>query len=254
MIYISEHLKSREKMIDKFPESVIEKLRYYVYRLIDPRNGETFYVGKGNKNRVFDHLAQEADSDDDALTEKIERIRQIKSSGLDVLHIIHRHGMDEETAFAVEAALIEAYPGLTNLAGGHGNQDFGVMHATEIINMYEAQDADLSLHKIIMINVNDAEQRSLYNSTRLAWRMSKEKAEKAEYVLAVSKGLIRGVFKPTRWMDATPEHFPGIEPMPGRIGFEGEIAEPHICEIYLRKKVPDEYRKRGAANPIKYSY
>lgn len=242
-------------MIDKFPESVIEKLRYYVYRLIDPRNGETFYVGKGNKNRVFDHLAQEADSDQDLLSEKIGRIREIKSAGLEVLHIIHRHGMDEETAFAVEAALIEAYPGLTNLAGGHGNQDFGVMHATEVISMYEAQDADLSLHKIIMINVNDAEQRNLYNSTRMAWRMSKEKAEQADYVLAVSKGLIRGVFKPNGWMEATVENFPGLEvSLPGRIGFVGEKASQEICEMYLRKKVPDEYRKRGAANPIKYSY
>lgn len=241
-------------MIDKFSDSVIEKLRYYVYRLIDPRNGETFYVGKGTGNRVFNHVAEQPDSDGDLYSEKIGRIREIKSAGLDVLHIIHRHGMDSETAFAVEAALIEAYPGLTNLAGGHGNTDFGVMHAAEIVRMYEALDADLSAHKIIMINVNDAEQRDLYESTRLAWRMKKDNAEQAEYVLAVSKGLIRGVFRPTRWMDATPENFPGIESMPGRIGFEGVIAEPQIRDLYLGKKVPDEYRKRGAANPIKYSY
>jgi hypothetical protein len=55
-------------------------------------------------------------------------------------------------------------------------------------------------------------------------------------------------------MDATPENFPGIESMPGRIGFEGVVAEPQIRDLYLGKKVPDEYRKRGAANPIKYSY
>ena len=32
------------------------KMNYYVYRLIDPRNGETFYVGKGKGNRVFQHM------------------------------------------------------------------------------------------------------------------------------------------------------------------------------------------------------
>ena len=241
--------------INKFPESVIEKLGVYVYRLIDPRNGETFYVGKGVGNRVYSHLECAIDSNEDATSEKLERIREINSTGLEVLHIIHRHGMDHDTAFAVEAALIEAYPGLTNLAGGHGNQDFGVMHATEIVAMYEAKDADLSKHKVIMINVNDAEQKNLYNATRMAWRMSKEKAQQADYVLAVSKGLIRGVFKPTKWMEATTENFPTLsESMQGRIGFEGEVAPPEICEIYLRKKVPDEYRKRGAANPIKYSY
>ena len=40
---------------DSFPEGVAEQLKWYVYRLIDPRNGETFYVGKGKGNRVFAH-------------------------------------------------------------------------------------------------------------------------------------------------------------------------------------------------------
>ena len=29
-----------------------ESLGRYIYRLIDPRNGETFYVGQGKGNRV----------------------------------------------------------------------------------------------------------------------------------------------------------------------------------------------------------
>ena len=33
-----------------FTADVIEQLNYYVYRLIDPRNGKTFYVGKGKGN------------------------------------------------------------------------------------------------------------------------------------------------------------------------------------------------------------
>jgi len=42
--------------ITEFSSEVIKKLAYYVYRLIDPRNGETFYVGKGKGNRVFHHV------------------------------------------------------------------------------------------------------------------------------------------------------------------------------------------------------
>ena len=34
---------------DSFPSEVADKLKWYVYRLIDPRNGETFYVGKGGR-------------------------------------------------------------------------------------------------------------------------------------------------------------------------------------------------------------
>ena len=40
---------------DHFPDGVSEQLKWYVYRLVDPRNGGTFYVGKGQGNRVFDH-------------------------------------------------------------------------------------------------------------------------------------------------------------------------------------------------------
>ena len=41
--------------IEKFSNEVCKELKYYVYRLIDPRNGNTFYVGKGKNNRVFAH-------------------------------------------------------------------------------------------------------------------------------------------------------------------------------------------------------
>ena len=41
----------------KFAREVVEKLDNYVYRLVDPRTGLTFYVGKGSGNRVFDHAA-----------------------------------------------------------------------------------------------------------------------------------------------------------------------------------------------------
>jgi hypothetical protein len=44
---------------DSFPAGVAEQLKWYVYRLIDPRNGETFYVGKGRDNRVFAHARGE---------------------------------------------------------------------------------------------------------------------------------------------------------------------------------------------------
>ncbi len=80
--------------------------KYYVYRLIDPRNGETFYVGKGKDNRVFQHAKAEPGAIADELTEKLKRIREIRNTGFEVAHVIRRHGMDEDTAFEVEAALI----------------------------------------------------------------------------------------------------------------------------------------------------
>jgi hypothetical protein len=146
---------------DSFPPGVAAKLKTYVYRLIDPRNGETFYVGKGKGNRVFSHIRAEKKLKGDALDNKLKRIHEIHLAGFEVAHVIHRHGMDDRTAFEVEAALIEAYPGLTNIAGGTGNSDVGVMHALEIIRRYRARPATFR-HKALLISVNrTAAERSL---------------------------------------------------------------------------------------------
>lgn len=111
----------KELPSESFPADVARKLKTYVYRLIDPRNGETFYLGKGQGNRVFSHIRAEQNLEGDDLDNKVKRIREIRLAGFEVAHVIHRHGMDEKTAFEVEAALIDAYPGLTNAAGGAGD-------------------------------------------------------------------------------------------------------------------------------------
>ena len=245
------------KSPNKFNPEVIEKLNHYVYRLIDPRNGETFYVGKGNGNRVFAHVNLEAGLDGDDISNKTKRIREIKIAGFDVDHVIHRHGMDSSTAFEVEADLIDAYPGLTNMMDGAGNSEYGVMHALEVINQYGAEPAVFN-HKVLMITVNRGveERDSLYEAVRYAWKLSKKKAEEADYVLAVVKGVIKGAYKPSVWLDATPENFPeyGSEAREGRIGFIGEEAPAEIGAMYVGKRIPDELRRPGAANPVRYSW
>ena len=155
-----------------FSAYVAEKLRFYVYRLIDPRNGETFYVGKGKGNRVFQHA--DGDVEDDG-AEKLARILSIKVAGFEVGHVIHRHGMDEAVAFEVEAALMQAYPGITNIAGGHGSDERGVAHADEVRRHYEAPVAEF-LHRVIVVTVDRlAAEQSLYDATRFAWRISRSK-------------------------------------------------------------------------------
>ena len=43
----------------RFSKGVSEQLDHYVYLLIDPRNGQTFYIGPGQKNRIFVHVNEE---------------------------------------------------------------------------------------------------------------------------------------------------------------------------------------------------
>jgi len=84
---------------DFFSPDVCKALQNYVYRLIDPRNGETFYVGKGTGDRVFSHVRAEStklDGDTDDRDNKMERIHKIHNAGLEVVHVIHRYGMDRQ--------------------------------------------------------------------------------------------------------------------------------------------------------------
>lgn len=236
-----------------FPSVVSQKLRTYVYRLVDPRNGETFYVGKGKGNRVFAHARGELSKEADELDDKIHRIRQIRVAGFDVDHVIHRHGMDDATAFEVESALIDAYPGLTNVVRGIGGNAFGVMHAEEIIQQYAAKLAVFK-HSALLISVNRSAlaEPSLYEATRYAWTVSRPKARAAEVILATVQGVIREAFIAEQWLEATSANFPGRSDRPGRFGFVGRKASAEIQRLYVGKRIPDEYRKRGAANPIRY--
>jgi len=86
--------------MDKFSNETKAQLGFYVYRLIDPRNGNTFYVGKG-QCRVFAHIKGAlrdyhgehffADDDEDL---KTNIIKEIRSARIEVLLVIYRHNMD----------------------------------------------------------------------------------------------------------------------------------------------------------------
>ena len=240
-----------------FPTSAIEQLNHYVYRLIDPRNGETFYVGKGQGNRVFAHIQAipAGDENDDNLVSdpKYQRILDIQSAGLDVIHVIHRHGMTQRTAFEVEAALIDAYPGLVNLQAGHGNNDRGSRHADEIVKAHTLEPFEMD-ESLILINIAAMwNVLDTYNATRAVWRLDPNRVKRYRLVLGHARGIVRGAYRPDKWLPATTDNFPLLEHnVDGRWGFEGHDAETHTWTRYVGKSVPGRYRRKSAANPIRY--
>lgn len=243
---------------ESFSEEVSKKLGNYVYRLIDPRNGETFYVGKGKGNRVFDHADAKLkkEKDEDNLSIKLSRILEIKNSHLAVLYVIHRHDIPDEAIFEVEAALIDAFPGLSNVQGGHGSSAKGPMNVKEIIDKYALPEIlDEPEHKLVLININRLENRSdvneIYNQVRLSWKISKNKADRADYILAVVRGIVVGAFVADEWLAATYKNFPSrILPeneSPDRKGFHGKKAPYEIWQLYV-----GERGKRIAINQMKH--
>ena len=241
---------------DQFPSEVQDVLKHYVYRLIDPRNGETFYVGKGQGNRVFHHATGQYKEPDKRLPDdKSKRINAIINSGFQVGHVIHRHGMTEDAALEVEAALIDAYPGLENIQRGIDAETRGSRHADEIIVQYAAEPFEVK-EKLILISIrNSHEGRDLYHAVRGVWRVNRSKAEEYKLVLGHVDGLVKCAYRPTRWLGATEGDFPhDPNPDPKRSGFDGHRAEDVIWSYYVNRRVPDRYKVKGARNAIRYCH
>lgn len=77
--------------------------RYYVYGLIDPRDDQIFYVGKGTGKRYSSHLKN---NKFDFNSEKIDQIEEIINCGLEVKIEILFPNLDEDTAYELEKVLI----------------------------------------------------------------------------------------------------------------------------------------------------
>lgn len=247
--------------ITKFQPATIDELKYYVYRLIDPRNGQTFYVGKGKGNRIFHHVnralqKQSVDAeqvwnpDEDEVSAKYQQIMDIQSAGLEVIHVIHRYGMNSDTAYEVESALIDCYPGLTNQQAGHGN-DKGVCNADELdrrcnISVFSEKDIDC---KFVIIKVRQSfidERNSLYEAVRHSWVADIDRIKNYKYVFASVDGIVNDVFQVDKW-ESNPNY-------KNRVLFEGKsVGDLKPWSNIKGKRIPERFRKKGLASPLLYS-
>lgn len=236
-----------------FPQSIHDELKYYVYRLIDPRNAETFYVGKGRGNRVFHHASGEFEPDSEYVAgSKRERINEIIAHGHQVIHVIHRHGLSNHVATEVEAALIDAYPGLTNLQSGSGSRDRGVRSTDDIIRQYAAPYYELQDPLILICINNTWRSHGVYEGTRGVWKVNVHRARWYPLVLARVQDLIVGAFEPKEWLPGIAGNFPMFPEMPSNWGFVGPDCRPELKERYLHKRLPPGTIKKGAMAAVRY--
>ena len=185
-----------------FPSSVVEGIGFYVYRLIDPRDDQTFYVGKGNGNRIFQHVSEAAGLPDRSSL-KLDRIREIERSGLRVRFLIHRHGLTEPEAFLVESSLIDAYDELSNAVLGHGAYARGVTTIDDLVALYDKGSADIDV-PAVLVNLRrqysrGLSEQQLYERTRGFWTFNPERHPSVIYGMAVAFGIIREVYVISSW-------------------------------------------------------
>jgi len=242
-----------------FNQRAVEALGFYVYGLFDPGDPSIpFYIGKGRGNRVFDHVngAAVEIEDDDLMSLKEERITQIGRQN--VVHRIFRFEMSETEALKVEASLIDLVnlmrPGqLTNLVSGHGTTQ----------GLYLTSELELALNAarlvteepILLIKLerkwsellaegrgpNQVTRDELFEAVRGDWVLSIRRASSASCVLAVARGIVRGVFVPLGWEDAV---IRGRKRMTGDAGTGGFDAFVGKSVVHLTAA--------GNQNPVRY--
>ena len=232
---------------------VADHLGYYVYLYIDPRTGKPFYVGKGVGRRVLAHLSEDADS------AKTQTLAELSNLGLEPRLEILTHGLkDQETAFRIEAAVIDLFglASLTNEVRGWKSIQFGRMGIRELSTYYAAQPVEV-VHPALLIRVNKQFRHSmspeeLYETTRGVWRLGVRR-EKAQYVMAVFEGVVKEVYEVSSWHPAGSTAYTARTDVhvPGRWEFLGKIAQAKIRSLYLDHSVRGQF-KRGEQSPVKY--
>jgi hypothetical protein len=235
-----------------------EKLGYYVYLYVDPRDGKVFYIGKGKGERCLAHLYEDDDHP------KVQRIREIFAAGLEPRIEVLAHGMaTSDEAYLVEAAAIDliGLKELTNKVVGHNSLLYGRKSLKELEVFYVPTNADIADPvMLIIINRlyrNGMTARELYEATRGVWaNHSPERLAGVKLVFAVFEGIVREVYQPEFWRPAGTEGYETRPPlMPedikGRFEFVGKLAPEEVRKRYIDTSVRHNIGL-GAQNPCIY--
>lgn len=199
----------------KFSNETCKRLGHYVYALVDPRDNHVFYIGQGVGNRVFEHVEHALNTKkvfkDDS--EKVTIIKEIVLNNKSLVkHYILRHGLSKEMADELEATLIDLLhienlgfkKIISNINRGKDYETRGAKSVEEIEERYaepikfDPNDRILCLNIAKSYNPNEP----VYEAAKQAWNLNKCRREKITHILAVSNGIVRGVFSWTKWYDA----------------------------------------------------
>jgi len=263
--------------MNKFSPETIEKLEYYIYVLIDPRDSKIFYVGKGSKNRIFDHVADALKQENQNIkTDKFDVIRDIYDEKKEVKHYIIRHGLkkndikeDEDIAYIVESVLIDfltfkdfsEVAKLTNRVAGFDAFDRGIKTVEQLESDYNCKPIEKFEHNILAININQTyginseRHPNIYQATRKSWPLNLKNANKVDLIFSEYHNIVRAIFIPDpnnnnkwNWTRTNPDE---QNKRKFRYAFDGiACTDENILDKYIGKSLPK--KKKGDQKAIHY--
>jgi hypothetical protein len=234
---------------------VARRLGYCVYLYIDPRDGQPFYVGKGQGGRALSHLSDEAES------RKCARIAELRAEGKSARIDILAHALrDEETAFRIEAAIIDLFglDALTNEARGWRSLQLGRIPLSELTMYYAATPVEVD-EPALLIRINrlyrhNMTPQELYEATRGVWKVGPRRT-KVKYAFAVFEGVVREVYAIESWHPAATTPYATRDASQlktaGRREFIGRVADAAIRQAYVGRSVSRHFPP-GLQNPVVY--
>jgi len=108
-----------------------KEYKWYIYQLIDPRNDEVFYIGKGAGKRIKAH---EKETRRGVCSKKTNKIKEIWLDNLEVKRQIIAYCNDEKYAYEVESDWINSTPNLTNRFPARKGLPFAQYHHKEVFD------------------------------------------------------------------------------------------------------------------------
>lgn len=238
----------------EFLPGLAEQLGWYVYALRNPLTGSVFYVGKGLGNRAYQHAKHAHAAGDGVANPKLREIKEIHRACREVIVEIVRHGLaDEQTAYAVEAVVIDALTlglpaDLSNPIAGHGQR----WSSLEQLRHFEAQPIDIPQEHRPAVLIRPRKKYAhegrgyrmsedkLWEITRGGWKM---RTRPYRYAFCVHEGIVRGVWRVTGW-DYSEKTWGK-----GRRALEGEPAAD-LWPTYVGRHVGHLLPPKGAQVPF----
>ncbi len=127
---------------------------------------------------------------------------------------------------------------------------------------------DAEVHEIIAVNVTrswdtiEVQQghpltaAQMYDITRGRWRINEARLADIKYVCAAYKGIIKAVYHPLYWHDASQSQNATLgallEKDQLRKEFVGELVEGEVAEQYVGKNVEEFLPSKLGRNPVRY--